>query len=152
MPCAIGRGGIGAQKREGDGVTPAGVWRIVGGGWRADRRRAPGMAGLVALGPGHRWSDDPRDPAYNRLLVARAHPFGHERLRRGDRLYDVVLFSDWNWPDAVAGRGSAIFLHHWRRARFPTAGCIAFAPRDLDWIMARWTPRARVFVGWPYSG
>jgi L,D-peptidoglycan transpeptidase YkuD (ErfK/YbiS/YcfS/YnhG family) len=46
----------------------------------------------------------------------------------------------------VAGRGSAIFLHVWRRPRHPTAGCIAFRRADLAWILARWTPRCRVAV------
>jgi L,D-peptidoglycan transpeptidase YkuD (ErfK/YbiS/YcfS/YnhG family) len=46
----------------------------------------------------------------------------------------------------VPGRGSAIFLHVWRRPRHPTAGCIAFARADLAFILARWTPRSRVVV------
>ena len=84
--------------------------------------------------------------AYNRHIRAHGHPFSHERLRRGDRLYDIMLFSDWNRPEATPGAGSAIFVHLWRRPRFPTAGCIAFARADLAWILARWTPRSRIFV------
>jgi L,D-peptidoglycan transpeptidase YkuD (ErfK/YbiS/YcfS/YnhG family) len=57
-----------------------------------------------------------------------------------------VLVSDWNWPDAVAGKGSAIFVHHWRRPRYPTAGCIALRPDHLRWILARWTARNRIIV------
>ncbi len=155
IPCALGRGGITSQKREGDGASPAGVWRLAGGMYRADRLRAPAIApGLPPLAPaGHRdlWSDDPRDPAYNRHIRAHAHPFSHERLRRGDSLYDIVLFSDWNRPAARPGAGSAIFVHLWRRPRFPTAGCIAFARADLAWILARWTPKSRIFVS-TYSG
>ena len=145
--CAIGRGGITGDKREGDGATPAGAWQLVAGGWRADRRPPPvSTIPLLPIGLTDIWSDDSDDPDYNQWLMARAHPFGHERLRRADGLYDLVLMSDWNWPQAAPGRGSAIFVHAWRKPRHPTAGCIAFRPEDLAWIAARWTARARVII------
>ena len=148
LPCSIGRGGNTSGKREGDGASPAGVWRLVGGMHRADRGV---VHGLAPAGPTDIWSDDPHDPAYNHALRARAHPYSHETLRRADPLYDIVLFSDWNWPDSRPGKGSAIFVHLWRRPRYPTAGCIAFARKDLIWILARWTVHSRIFVG-AYSG
>ncbi|RME18184.1 MAG: hypothetical protein D6801_01875 [Alphaproteobacteria bacterium] len=147
FPCAIGRGGITPAKREGDGATPAGAHRLVLGAWRADRRTPPATAlPLLAVGPHDIWSDDPRDPAYNHWQTRTETPYSHERLRRGDRLYDLFFVTDWNWPDATPGQGSAIFVHLWRRPRFPTAGCIAFRARDLDWIAARWTGRSRLIV------
>jgi len=147
MPCAIGRGSVTGAKREGDGGTPAGTWRLAMGGWRPDRMVPPASAiPLMPVGPADIWSDDPADPDYNQWLTARAHPFSHERLRRADPLYDLVLMSDWNWPEATPGRGSAIFVHAWRKPRHPTAGCIAFRPDHLRWIAARWTPRSRVIV------
>ncbi len=146
IPCAIGRAGITADKREGDMASPAGIWRLTGGIYRADRV-APPRSGLHLAPVTHDqiWSDDPADPGYNLPARARAHPFGHENLRRADRLYDIVLFSDWN-AEAVPGRGSAIFVHLWRAPRQPTAGCIAFARRDLEWILARWNRHCRIFL------
>lgn len=147
FPCAIGRGGLTTAKREGDGATPAGVWQVVGGYYRADRMTRPAFPlHLRRIGPADIWSDDPADPAYNHGLRAAGHPFSHERMRRGDGLYDLVLVSDWNWPDAEPGRGSAIFVHQWRRPRYPTAGCIAFSPEHLRWIAARWHPRTRIIL------
>lgn len=147
LPCAVGRGGITQDKREGDGATPAGTWRLVFGAYRADRTLPPpSVLPLVPISPADIWSDDPADPAYNHWLHAHGHPFGHERLRRAGPLYDLVLMSDWNWPDARPGKGSAIFIHAWRRPRYPTAGCIAFRPVHLRWIVARWTTRSRVRV------
>lgn len=147
FPCAVGRGGITRDKREGDGATPAGIWRLAFGAYRADRIVPPtSVLPLVPIGPGDIWSDDPADPAYNHWLNAPAHPFGHERLRRADPLYDLVLVSEWNWPDARPGKGSAIFLHAWRRPRYPTAGCIALRPDHLRWIVMRWSVRSRVVV------
>lgn len=144
--CSIGRGGITARKREGDGATPAGVHRLVGMLYRPDRlarTRLPDWA--LPVTPSDLWSDDPRDPDYN-LMVRAPHPFGHERLSRADPMYDLILITDWNWPDAVPGRGSAIFLHTWRRPRHPTAGCVAFARDDLLWIARRIRHETRLVI------
>ena len=147
--CAIGRGGITEAKREGDGATPAGIHRIAGVFFRADRLAlATPRRWTRAIGPRDGWSDDVADPAYNHL-VRRPHPFSHEALRRPDPLYDLVLVTDWNWPEAEAGRGSAIFVHTWRRPRYPTEGCVAFARPDLFWIARRLVPGSRLVVRQP---
>ncbi len=146
FPCAIGRGGIARRKREGDGITPAGEHHFVGMLYRPDRLPAhvlPDWA--MPFGPSDLWSDDPRDPDYN-LMVRAPHPWGHERLSRADPLYDLVLLTDWNWPRAVPGEGSAIFVHTWRKPRHPTAGCIAFARADLLWIARRIRHQTRLIV------
>ena len=146
FPCSIGRGGIvpARRKREGDGGTPTGVHRIVGMLYRPDRMAQPADWALP-IGPMDLWSDDPKDPDYN-LMVRAPYGFSHEKLRRADPLYDLVILTDWNWPMAVPGRGSAIFLHRWRRPGYPTAGCVAFAPRDLLWIARRITYGTRLIV------
>lgn len=144
--CSIGRGGISAAKREGDGATPVGSHRITGLLYRPDRVAVSDLPDwAVPIGPGDLWSDDPRDPEYNHMVRA-PHPFGHERLSRADPLYDVILTTDWNWPWARPGRGSAIFLHSWRKPRHPTAGCVAFAREDLLWIAKRLAPETRLIV------
>ena len=147
MPCAVGRGGIGEKRTEGDGVTPAGRHRIEAVLARPDRLplRLVRRLGARAIGPADGWSDDPADPRYNRL-VRRPHGFGCEAMRRADRQYDLVAVLDWNRDPVIAGRGSAIFLHVWRSPRRPTAGCIALRRADLAWVLARWTPRSGVVV------
>lgn len=143
LPCAIGRGGIGAKRAEGDGKTPVGCHRIEIVLARPDRLRVP--RGARAIGPRDGWSDDPADPVYNQL-VTRPHGFSHEALRRADRQYDLVAVLDWNRAPVKPGRGSAIFLHVWRAPRRPTAGCIAFRPADLAWLLARWSRHSRIVV------
>jgi L,D-peptidoglycan transpeptidase YkuD (ErfK/YbiS/YcfS/YnhG family) len=146
LPCTLGRGGIKApgHKREGDGATPAGVHRIVGMLYRPDRIERP-TDWALPIGPSDLWSDDVRDPDYN-LMVRAPHGFSHERLRRADPMYDLILITDWNWPHAEPGRGSAIFVHQWRRAGAPTAGCVAFSRADLKWIAPRIRHRTRLII------
>lgn len=144
IACSIGRGGVTRDKREGDGATPAGVHRIVGCLWRRDRLARPAYW-AVPIGPRDLWCDDPGHPDYN--LMARAPvDASAERLARGDRLYDLVILTDWNWPRAERGRGSAIFVHRWRRPGYPTEGCVAMAPGDLLWVAARIVPGTRLVV------
>lgn len=144
FPCSIGRGGVVRNKIEGDGGTPAGLHRIVGLAYRPDRV-APPAPWAVPIGKDDLWCDAPADPAYNHWVRA---PFSasHEKLRRADPLYDVVLLTNWNWPDATPGRGSAIFLHQWRRPHFPTEGCVAFRRDHLIWIATRAEPGTRLIV------
>ena len=150
FPVSHGRGGIVTDKREGDGGTPAGTLHIIGTLYRPDRiarRDVPPWA--VPIGLRDRWCDAPDHSEYNHLV---RKPFGKtdERLRRADPLYDIVMLTDWNWPDAVPYLGSAIFLHGWRRPGYPTAGCLAFRRDHLIWIANRASPGTRLFVP-PYA-
>ncbi|MBU2960925.1 L,D-transpeptidase family protein [Citreicella sp. C3M06] len=143
-PCSIGKGGIRADKREGDGATPKGAHRIVGTLYRPDRVAPPAPWAQPIL-PGDLWSDAEGDADYNHAVRA-PYAHSHERMRRADPLYDIVLLTDWNWPDAVPGRGSAIFLHQWRRPGYPTEGCIAFRRDHLRAIAALAAPGTRLIV------
>ncbi|AML50799.1 L,D-transpeptidase family protein [Falsihalocynthiibacter arcticus] len=147
IPCSIGKGGFVADKREGDGGTPRQEMRLVGGGFRQSRLRQPHVPfPMRAIGPADVWSDDSCDPDYNSQKTQRFYKFSHETLFRSDPLYDVVLYTDYNYPQATLGLGSAIFVHQWRKPRHPTEGCIAFSRQNLQWILARWTPYSRIIV------
>jgi len=143
-PCTIGKTGITRNKREGDKATPAGIHRIVGMLYRPDRIPAP-VPWAMPIGPRDLWSDDGTQGDYNSLVQA-PYPHSHEVLRRADPLYDLVILTDWNWPDAVAGRGSAIFIHQQRRPGYPTEGCVAFSRAHLHQIAARLTRYSRLIV------
>ncbi|EEE36643.1 hypothetical protein RKLH11_476 [Rhodobacteraceae bacterium KLH11] len=144
FPCAIGKGGLSRVKQEGDGATPVGLHHIVGMLYRADRMPRP-ASWARPIGPRDLWSDDAGDDAYNHLVRA-PYPYSHEALRRADPLYDLVLITDWNYPTAIPGKGSAIFLHQWRRPRYPTEGCIAFRRDHLRWIAQQIAPGTRVII------
>ncbi len=144
FPCAIGKGGLTPTKREGDGATPVGIHHIVGMLYRADRMPRPAHWARP-IGPRDLWSDDVKDDDYNHL-VRMPHDFSHEKLRRPDPLYDLILITDWNYPNSKPGRGSAIFVHQWRRPCFPTEGCIAFRRDHLHWIAQQITPGTRLII------
>ena len=144
FPCSIGRGGIRSDKREGDGATPRGIHGIVGMLYRPDRMAKP-ADWAVPIRPGDLWSDDPRHEDYN-LMVRAPYPHSHERLRRADPLYDLILITDWNWPRATRGHGSAIFIHQRRRAGYPTEGCVALRRDHLQWIASRLRHGCRLIV------
>jgi L,D-peptidoglycan transpeptidase YkuD (ErfK/YbiS/YcfS/YnhG family) len=145
-PCTLGRGGIVTVKREGDGGTPAGVHRIVGLLYRPDRVAASELPNwAVPVRPGDLWCEDPDSEDYN-LMIRAPHAARAETLRRADPLYDVIVVTGWNWPNAVPGRGSAIFVHAWRRPGAPTAGCIGLRRDHLIRIVNGITHQSRLIV------
>jgi L,D-peptidoglycan transpeptidase YkuD (ErfK/YbiS/YcfS/YnhG family) len=145
IPVALGRGGIKADKREGDGGTPAGRFRPVRLWWRADRYPRPrSRLPIRPIRPDDAWCEDPGDRRYNRPV--RLTRLGGDRLWRDDRLYDLVIEIDHNSRPRVAGRGSAVFLHVARPGFLPTAGCVAMAADRLLWLAARLGPRTKILI------
>jgi L,D-peptidoglycan transpeptidase YkuD (ErfK/YbiS/YcfS/YnhG family) len=135
-PCALGRSGISVFKREGDGATPAGKLRLLGGYCRRDRLPLLGcLAGLKAIRCDDGWCDDPGDPAYNRPVQL---PFtaSHERMMRTDNLYDICVVLDWNVFPRARFRGSAIFLHIAGPGHASTEGCVAVTPALIRHLLA----------------
>lgn len=146
LPCAIGRGGIVQDKHEGDLGTPVGKYHLLWMYWRPDRSARPTtILPTIALGPQQGWSEAPDDPLYNQP-IQHPHAYPADRMRRGDPLYDLCVVTDQNMHPTRPGKGSAIFLHLWRRPRYPTAGCVAFRRKDLEWILKHWSPRARLII------
>jgi L,D-peptidoglycan transpeptidase YkuD (ErfK/YbiS/YcfS/YnhG family) len=139
FPCALGRGGISADKREGDGVTPLASMRLLSGYLRGrlrggkfqTRSRLP----LKAIAPTLGWCEVPDDRNYNRP-VRMPYAASHETMLRPDDLYDACIVLDWNIRPRRRGRGSAIFFHLARPGFTPTQGCVAVTHR----VMARLLP------------
>ncbi len=144
FPCSLGRAGLRIYKREGDGATPCGVHRITGVLYRADRLTSP-APWAKPIRKDDLWCDDETAPDYNQFVRA-PYLFKHERLHRPDPLYDLIILTDWNYPNALPGQGSAIFLHQWRRRGYPTEGCLAFQRKHIQWIAAHAVPGTRVVI------
>ena len=146
LPVALGRGGIKANKREGDGATPRGTFRPLRLWWRADRHpRPPTRLPVRRIGADDGWCENPGDRRYNRpVKLAPVSPA--DRLKRADALYDYIVEIDHNVRPRVSGRGSAVFVHAARPGFAPTAGCIALELATLRRLLARLGPRTRLMV------
>lgn len=146
MRCAIGRGGVRLDKREGDGATPVGIWPLRRVFYRADRENPP-VTGLsvTAIDPRDGWCDAPGDPAYNQP-VRLPYPASAEALWRDDASYDLVVVVGYNDDPPQAGLGSAIFIHVARADFSPTEGCVALAAADLRALLALCGPKTALCV------
>ena len=146
LPVALGRGGIKANKREGDGGTPRGKFRLRRLWWRADRGLPPACAlAMRRIRPSDGWCEDPRDRRYNRPVEVPKHSSA-DRLWRNDRLYDLIIELDHNTRPRVAGRGSAVFIHVARDKFAPTAGCVALDAKSLRRLIERLGPQTRIDI------
>jgi len=135
FPAVIGRNGFAppGEKREGDGRTPSGTYRLA---------RAFGYAPYVSTGLDYRqvgetdfWVDDPASDQYNQWVKSLPQAASYEVLRRHDGLYEHAIVIEYNTEPVVAGNGSAIFLHVWRDAATSTAGCVALSPEHVKKLL-----------------
>jgi L,D-peptidoglycan transpeptidase YkuD (ErfK/YbiS/YcfS/YnhG family) len=146
FPVALGRGGIRANKREGDGGTPRGVFHPRKLWWRADRHPRPRThLAIRSIRREDAWSEDPADRHYNQP-VRRASGEAGDRLTRDDHLYDFIVEIDHNFRPRVAGRGSAVFLHLARDNFGPTAGCISMTRSAMLHLLRRLGPKTRIVI------
>jgi len=143
---ALGRSGIKANKREGDGSTPAGRFHPVRLWWRADRLARPQtLLPVRSIGFDDAWCEDPADRRYNRAFHRSASEPG-DWLRRDDNLYDLIVEIDHNSRPRIAGRGSAVFIHVARPGYGPTAGCVGLARNDLARLVGRLSRKTRIII------
>ena len=106
IPCALGRSGITSRKREGDGASPRGVFRLRGGFYRPDRFPVRPISALPlrATRRDDGWCDAPQDRRYNRPIRFPSDTASAERLWRDDGLYDLVIDLDYNRGPIRPGR------------------------------------------------
>jgi L,D-peptidoglycan transpeptidase YkuD (ErfK/YbiS/YcfS/YnhG family) len=147
IPVALGRGGILANKREGDGGTPRGSFRPRQLWWRGDRHSRPQtFLPARSIGDTDAWCEDPGDRHYNQW-IRRGEGEGGDRLKRADQLYDFIIEIDHNTRPRIAGRGSAVFLHLARDNFGPTAGCVSMTKAAMLQLLRRLGPRTRIIIG-----
>jgi L,D-peptidoglycan transpeptidase YkuD (ErfK/YbiS/YcfS/YnhG family) len=146
--CALGRGGIvpEADKREGDGATPAGAFAIRRVLYRADRVNSPiTVVPAIPLARDDAWCEDPAAADYNRQVKL---PRGGavDAMWREDHLYDICVVLGHNDDPVRRGLGSAVFLHLARNDYSATAGCIAVSRADMERVLRAVTAESRVIV------
>jgi L,D-peptidoglycan transpeptidase YkuD (ErfK/YbiS/YcfS/YnhG family) len=145
-PVALGRGGILADKREGDGATPRGRFRLVRLWWNPERGPRPATRLPVRrIAPDDAWCEDPADRRYNRPIKVAPNGAG-DRLRRADHLYDLIVEIDHNTRPRIARRGSAVFIHLARPGLGPTAGCVTMPKSRLYRLLSQVGPATRIVI------
>jgi L,D-peptidoglycan transpeptidase YkuD (ErfK/YbiS/YcfS/YnhG family) len=143
---AVGRAGVKADKREGDGATPAGTYPLVSVLYRKDRVAPPtSHLPVRPLAPNDGWVDAPSDARYNRF-VELPYPASAEEMWREDELYDVLIVIGYNMEPVIPGAGSAIFLHVATPDFAPTAGCVAITKEVLLGLIALLGPGSTITI------
>ena len=152
-PANIGKSGVGwgrdssgtpnpggyLEKKEGDGRSPAGVFRLPAAFGRTKTApsglRLPWFSCTDTL----RGVDDIQSKYYNQIVDEAAVPDkdwnSAEIMRREDGLYDLGLLISHN-AERMAGGGSCNFLHIWKGPGQGTAGCTALALEHVQQIAA----------------
>jgi L,D-peptidoglycan transpeptidase YkuD (ErfK/YbiS/YcfS/YnhG family) len=147
VPVALGRGGILANKREGDGGTPKGIFRPRRLWWRADRHPRPKtLLPIRAIRQDDAWCENPAHRRYNQPIKLGLDQSG-DRLKRDDHLYDFIIEIDHNTAPRIAGRGSAVFLHLARPGFSATAGCISMSKSAMLQLLRQISPQTRIVIG-----
>ena len=135
IPISFGKGGVSKRPKDSQSTTPSGEHTIIGMLYRPDRLRKPRDWAMPILINSF-WSDDERDPDYN-LMVSHSNKYSRKKLRIPEPSYDLILLTDWNWPQAIKGRGSAFFIHQWSSKKKPTDGSIAMSRKALNWLATK---------------
>ncbi len=159
-PITLGRNGMGIGaglheidpgampvKREGDGKSPAGVFRLSAAFGYATAAEIGDLAiPYTQVTPGLECVDDPGSAHYNQIVsrdaVATVDWQSSEQMLMDGPWYEQGIVVDHNADPARAGAGSCIFLHNWDAPDDTTAGCTAMAPVALSEIL-RWIDGGR---------
>ena len=129
--CCIGKKGLTISKKEGDKKTPRGLFEIENLYYRKDRVHKP-ITSLkcVKIKNDMGWSEDIFFPKkYNKLIKVNKK-YKHEKLKRKDTKYDLLVPIKYNFKKPITGLGSCIFMHLTTNYK-PTNGCIALKKKDF---------------------
>jgi L,D-peptidoglycan transpeptidase YkuD (ErfK/YbiS/YcfS/YnhG family) len=129
--CCIGRKGLTKNKKEGDKKTPKGTFEIENLYYRKDRLVQPTTSlKCIEIKKDMGWCDDMNFPGKYNKKIKIEKKIKHEKLKRKDYKYDLLIPIKFNFKKPVLGLGSCIFIHLTKDYK-PTAGCIALKKRDF---------------------
>ena len=129
--CAIGKRGIGNKKKEGDLITPKGLYKIKCVLYRKDRiKKVMSKIKKIIIKKNMGWCDDPRSKAYNKIIKLPSN-FSYEKLYRKNNIYDIILVLNYNMNPIIKNKGSAIFIHISKKNYKKTEGCIGLKKTHL---------------------
>ena len=146
VKCAVGKRGIGQKKREGDLITPTGLYKIKYVLYRKDRiKKIQSKLKKIIIKKGMGWCNDPTSKYYNKLIKLPFY-YNHEKLFKKENIYDIVLVLNYNMYPTKKNKGSAIFIHVAKKKFKKTEGCIAINKTALIKIIKEVKIRTRVKI------
>ena len=129
--CCIGKKNTTINKKEGDKKTPKGTFEIENLYFRRDRIKKPQTSlKCIEIKETMGWCDDIYNPKKYNKLIKVDKKLKHEKLKRKDQKYDLLIPVKYNFKKPVVGKGSCIFIHL-TKDYSPTAGCIALKEKDF---------------------
>ena len=129
--CCIGKKGSTTYKKEGDKKTPKGTFEIENLYFREDRIKKPlTLLKCIKIKKNMGWCDDISFPKKYNKLIKIDKKIRHEKLKRKDNKYNLLIPIKYNFKKPIAGMGSCIFIHLTKNYK-PTAGCIALKEKDF---------------------
>ena len=144
--CALGEHGISEKKKEGDKITPKGIYKIVNVYYRQDRiKKISSKLKLVKIKKNMGWCDDPDSKNYNELIKVPAK-YSYEKLFRNENTYDLIIVLNYNMNPVIKNKGSAIFIHVAKKNYSKTAGCIALKKTHLTKLIENINKRTKVVI------
>lgn len=146
VKCAVGKRGIKRKRKEGDLITPKGLFSIKSVFYRKDRiKNLKSKFKITPISKKMGWCNDSKSSKYNKLIK---YPFkyGSEKLYRPDRVYDIILVLNYNMSPVIKNKGSAIFIHITNKKFKPTEGCVAIQRKHLRNILKRINRKTKVKI------
>ena len=135
--CALGKSGVKKKIKEGDNITPKGIFKITKIYYRPDKiKKIISAIKIVKIKKNMGWCDDPDSNSYNQQIKL-PNKFNHEKLYRNDNFYDLVLVLNYNTNPIIKYKGSAIFMHVTNNSYKKTRGCIGLKKEHLIKVVSQ---------------
>jgi len=129
--CSLGINGIKNKKKEGDGITPKGIFKLKKIYYRKDKiKNIVTKVKKIKITKDMGWCNDPKSKFYNKIIRLPSK-FSHEKLYRKDNIYNLIIVLDYNMNPVTKNKGSAIFIHLAKKNYKPTQGCMGLKQNDL---------------------
>ncbi len=144
--CALGKAGVKKKEKEGDNITPKGIFKITKIYYREDKiKNITSVLKKIKIKKNMGWCDDPNSQLYNQQITL-PNKYSHEKLYRNDNLYDLILVLNYNSNPIIKNKGSAIFIHIAKNSYKKTKGCIALKKVHLIELISKIKKNTKVKI------
>ena len=144
--CALGKAGIKRKVKEGDNITPKGIFKITKIYYRSDKiKDIVTPIKKIKIKKNIGWCDDPNSKSYNQLINLPTK-YTHEKLYRKDNVYDLLIVLNYNMRPIFKNKGSAIFIHIARQNYKKTSGCVAIKKPHLIKLIKTIKKKTKVVI------